>query len=275
MSDAMSSPAVLAVALCLVAHLLADFPFQSDRVAHLKGVSAAALAEHGAWIFGLFYLAMLPFLGPIGALLFAASQALSHVLIDQVKTMLMARARPTGPGDWSARPALTALIDQMAHLGVLAVSFRLLGSLDPSWNSGSAWLGQTAESWLGLPARTGTSTLLLIALGGILLLVNAWLGRYMIDELINPAGAAAHRGEPAHGAAIGVVERLLIVGLVLIGHWEGIAMVLGIKVLARFPRLAGDEDHRFADQFILGTMASLALALASAMAVRALILGTV
>ena len=275
MSVLMTAPWVLAVALCLMAHLLADFPLQSDRVAALKKESNRALAVHGVWALGLFTLVMAPFIGPIGALLFALVQASSHVLIDRAKIILIERASPVGPKDWSARPAALMLIDQVLHLAVLAASFRLLGAIDPSWSGDAATLGRVVETMIGLPAGNGISALLLVAIGGILLLVNAWLGRYIIDALVNPSGANESARGPAHGAAIGVTERLLIVGLVLVGHWEGIAVVLGVKALARFPDFgrSGDGGRQFAEQFILGTLASLALALASAVLIRWVVLG--
>ena len=69
---------------------------------------------------------------------------------------------------------------------------------------------------------------------------------YFVDRLVNPLGVPADPDEPARGAAIGIAERLVIVVLVLIGRWEGIAAVLGIKALTRFPSFSGDDGRCFA-----------------------------
>lgn len=55
------------------------------------------------------------------------------------------------------------------------------------------------------------------------------------------------------GLWIGLLERTAIVGSLWAGWPEGIAVVLAVKGLGRFSEL---KDHRAAEQFILGTIAS-------------------
>ena len=275
MSPWMSEAWVLAVVLSLMAHLLADFPFQSNDVAAHKGYSNRHLLEHGLWIFGGFYVVLLPFTGLVVAALFASVQAATHLLIDRLKVQLTTKTLTTKDKEWTAQPAVFSLLDQLLHLGVILLSFRVLGLLVPNWADGGGGLGRAIETVTGLPAGAGLPTALLVALGTILLLVNGWFGRYTIDQLVNPHKEPPKAGEPLHGAAIGVVERLLIVGLVLVGHWEGIAGLLVVKTIARFGEFSGDGGRRFAEQFILGTLTSVALAVFSATLVRWLILGSV
>ena len=68
------------------------------------------------------------------------------------------------------------------------------------------------------------------------------------------------------GATIGVLERLLIVTLVLTNATAAIGLVVGAKTLARFKQL---DDRDFAEYYLLGTLASVAVALGSALAADA------
>lgn len=77
---------------------------------------------------------------------------------------------------------------------------------------------------------------------------------------------------PLHGGlAIGILERIAVAGSVLAGWPEGIAIVLAVKGLARYPELrAADPTDRAAtprvssasEQFIIGTLTSVMWAIA-------------
>ena len=68
------------------------------------------------------------------------------------------------------------------------------------------------------------------------------------------------------GAAIGILERIVIVTLVLSGALAGIGFVVAAKTLARFKQL---EDRRFAEYYLLGTLASVTVGLVSALVAQA------
>ncbi|MBY4130431.1 hypothetical protein HQO83_18710 [Rhodococcus fascians] len=74
--------------------------------------------------------------------------------------------------------------------------------------------------------------------------------------------------EPLRGGlTIGVLERVAVAVSILAGWPEGIAIVLAVKGLARYPELR--ESHA-SEQFIIGTFASVLWALAAAGAGTAL-----
>ncbi len=88
-----------------------------------------------------------------------------------------------------------------------------------------------------------------------------------------PASAAASSAAPAPlgasarvGATIGILERILIVVFVLTGTDVAIGFVVAAKTLARF-RLLDDRD--FAEYYLLGTLASVSVAIVSALIGRA------
>jgi hypothetical protein len=78
-----------------------------------------------------------------------------------------------------------------------------------------------------------------------------------------PAAHPPAYASPARiGATIGVLERLLIVTFVLSNATAAIGLVIGAKTLARFKQL---DDRDFAEYYLLGTLASVSVAIASAL----------
>jgi hypothetical protein len=93
-------------------------------------------------------------------------------------------------------------------------------------------------------------------------------GRAVPDRAAPPSGTAATQpasSAPAPpgrvGEAIGILERLLIVTFVLVGAEAAIGLVIAAKTLARFKQL---DDRDFAEYYLLGTLASVAVATISA-----------
>jgi hypothetical protein len=68
------------------------------------------------------------------------------------------------------------------------------------------------------------------------------------------------------GEAIGIIERLLIVTFVLAGAEAAIGLVIAAKTLARFKQL---DDRDFAEYYLLGTLASVSVALGSSLVAQA------
>jgi len=66
------------------------------------------------------------------------------------------------------------------------------------------------------------------------------------------------------GATIGVLERVLVIALLPGGGPAAVGFVVAAKTLARFREL---NNKRFAERYLLGTMASVTIALVSAVAV--------
>ena len=74
--------------------------------------------------------------------------------------------------------------------------------------------------------------------------------------------------EVARGRAIGVLERALVLTFVWFGQFGAVGLVVAAKSLARFKAL---EDREFAEYFLIGTLASLLLAVLGGVALRALL----
>lgn len=83
------------------------------------------------------------------------------------------------------------------------------------------------------------------------------------------SAAAAPGGAPARiGATIGALERLLIVALVVAGAEVAVGFVITAKTIARFRQL---DDRGFAEYYLLGTLASVSVALGSALVAQAVL----
>jgi hypothetical protein len=100
--------------------------------------------------------------------------------------------------------------------------------------------------------------------------VGPFEGRADPDPATVPAAPAPTEPAPARppaappgrvGEAIGILERLLIVTFVLVGAEAAIGLVIAAKTLARFKQL---DDRDFAEYYLLGTLASVAVATISA-----------
>ncbi|MCR6689936.1 hypothetical protein [Cellulomonas sp.] len=80
-----------------------------------------------------------------------------------------------------------------------------------------------------------------------------------------PRAMAVLRG----GTWIGILERLAVAGSVLLGVPEGVAVVVAVKGLGRYPELR--ENPGASERFVIGTLASLVWSVAVAAAARALL----
>jgi hypothetical protein len=76
------------------------------------------------------------------------------------------------------------------------------------------------------------------------------------------------------GTWIGVLERVAILGTILVGYPEAIAVVVAVKGLGRFPELRAAAGAAASERFIIGTLTSFlwsgAVAVGAVHALRAL-----
>ncbi|GIG35106.1 hypothetical protein [Cellulomonas pakistanensis] len=59
------------------------------------------------------------------------------------------------------------------------------------------------------------------------------------------------------GTWIGVLERLAVTGALLAGEPGGVAVVVAVKGLGRYPELRAGDDPAVSERFVIGTLASL------------------
>jgi hypothetical protein len=333
----MTTDAILVLAWLVLAHLVADFVLQTNRMVADKRSSGRrawrGLLVHGSAV----ALCLVPFAVVYGApgLVLLVIVTVGHVVIDRWKVTATRHAEATalagahrrredaesaadtlGPA-WTPVPGALFLVDQLLHLVLIAASWVfLIARAEPTVE----WT-RLIDSALGGVDRTEFHRWMMIAaLGASVLIVNVRAGALFVATLVQPRAAvtgghhAAHRGAPRSaasdqperpaswrvrvgpvvataepfdvpatdtdaadereghaspariGATIGILERLLIVTFLLTGSTAAIGFVVAAKTLARFKQL---DDRDFAEYYLLGTLASVAVALGSALLAQA------
>jgi hypothetical protein len=208
---------------------------------------------------------------------------------------------------WTPIPAGLFALDQLAHVALIGWAWAVwLAGVPPEPGFATA-----VDGSLGSWDRAVVHDVALAGVvGAALLIVNVRAGSLFVATLVHPretvtgqdvsapsaasapppsytfrVGPLVARAEPDQpataadpprlasaarvGATIGVLERLLIVGFVLAGAQAAVGFVIAAKTIARFRQL---DDRAFAEYYLLGTLASVSVALASAF-VAALALG--
>jgi hypothetical protein len=139
-----------------------------------------------------------------------------------------------------------------------------------------------AVAWLGghlvQPTRAGLfwGRLLLLAAAywyacaGGAVLVRRVLDIVPVGETPGKRGITVPAQELSRGLLIGVLERALALTLVLTDQFGALGLILAAKALARFRAL---DDRDFAEYVLIGTLASLLLALLVGLAARLVLPG--
>ena len=219
------------LAALLLAHILADFVFQTNWMVthkhHLNG-----LAAHGAVVFA----ASVAATGGIGwGILWLT---VLHLAIDTIK----ARAR-RGLGPF--------LLDQAVHLATIAA----LASWQPNlWAQGL---------WAGLDLL---APIMLVAAGAI---IATRAGGFAVGLLMGPFAAmlpdkGSAESLPGAGRVIGQLERGLIFVLILLGQAQGVGLLIAAKSILRFGAVR--DDRALSEYVIIGTLASFGWAIIAAYA---------
>lgn len=166
-------------------------------------------------------------------------------------------ARSTGKPEWTLGPVAVLSLAYVAATAVVVV----------------AWLPVRD---LGLPnlvpfaSTTAPADVRQLAMAAILgwslLVVNVVVANQLVETLLPEELNRSQRERDRMGAAIGVLERVLVVILIVSGGPAAIGFVVAAKTLARFKKLEKDKD--FAERYLLGTLASVTIALVSALAAQ-------
>ena len=93
----------------------------------------------------------------------------------------------------------------------------------------------------------------------------------LMAGIASRGGATLAEGIPGAGAVIGILERGLIYGLILLGQAEAVGFLIAAKSILRFGTVK--EDRAASEYVIIGTLASFGWAILSAFAVQGLLGG--
>ena len=241
------------IASVLIAHIAADFYGQSDRMAEAKASDVRALVAHCvlyALVFG--FCVVLLSSGPsLGWVIFVG--CVGHAGIDIAKYRLMRK--------FEISELKMFCLDQAIHvlLNIAVVSICVSGlhpSLFADWvreSLGEAVFARAMELLLAF-LIVGKPSIIFVSL--------------VLDRMGDRSGGEADGALMKAGRWIGVLERAIVVAMTLWGEFEAIAFVLTAKSIARFDLL---KDQNFAERYLVGTLASTAIAILAALLVSGLL----
>ncbi|MBD3349186.1 MAG: DUF3307 domain-containing protein [Candidatus Eisenbacteria bacterium] len=243
-----SSGAMLA--LLISAHVLSDFLFQSERVATGKESRTGPLLEHGVAVFATHLVVLAPFASvELTAWLFGL--CVLHTAQDA------ARSRAFGE---RGRTLGAFAADQALHLGFAVALWAILASRGVDEQVVSPAVGPWLP-WIGRAA--------LVVAGFVF---NLRGGSTIVQRTLERFPTACPDGDPGDqyrmGRVIGYLERALVYALILNGQWGALGLVIAAKSVARFPEL---KTKAFADYYLIGTLASMVVAVGVGLAVRLVI----
>jgi hypothetical protein len=230
-----------------LAHVLADFLFQSNWIArnkHRPAALGAQAAIHAACACVTVNVRLTPRL-----LIAILVMAVGHALVDFVKAH--------SADDWGV-----FAMGQAAHLVVVSLTYL--------WVT-TTW-AQAVET-ISIAAGTAHLYLYLSAYIGVVFGGGAFIQKVTQSLLhrAHPDLASSKPGLPSAGKYIGWVERALILTFVIAGFDAAIGFLLGAKALVRYPEIKEDSKGYFAEYFLIGTMTSVGLALVTGLAVKSII----
>lgn len=229
----------------LLFHMLFDFYFQTNKMADKKDSNRIALGLH-CLIYAAGAAATVALLFEASVAATAASFAvfaLSHWFIDG------SLRRKIAGLDLS--PVGSFLSDQMLHIVLLFMLSVLCCHLWVMRPIASNLLGNRGAelSWVSTLCFCGRPCSIAIA--------------KVLQFLRNPGTEQSACTSNAHsGKWIGIFERLIVAALSLLNQYSAIAFIFTAKSIARFKQLESDKD--FAEVYLLGSLASVFLAMASA-----------
>ena len=237
--------------LLVAGHIFGDFLLQTQRMAARKERGWGAMLTHVALVF----LAHCAFLWP-----FLSGRLIAGVLGLSVVHLVFDAARARAFGQWGASLA-AFFTDQALHLCAVFALWRLL----MRWTGGAPEAWSPSASWLMWYARWSAVAAAYVFNGkGATRIVRGVLERF---PKAVPPETGGTENEYEMGRTIGNLERYLALTLVFFGQWAALGFIIAAKSIARFPEFTGRRHKDFAEYYLIGTLTSVLVAVASGMIV--------
>ena len=110
---------------------------------------------------------------------------------------------------------------------------------------------------------TSSRDQLITVVAGVVAVAGGGLVTTQVFGIVDRASPVRRAGEVLRGGAwIGALERLAVYVALVAGWGPGLAIVLAVKGLGRYPELRSQEDTGAAERFIIGTFTSVLWAVA-------------
>lgn len=230
----------------LLAHLLADFMLQSDKIC--EGKTSSVRSKRLLWqgLHGLLHTIMtFALLGCWEAWWIAVAVGVLHVVIDVVKVHT------------PCRDSLKVFaIDQLFHIVVLC--FAAIVSIN---------IADIPTTWWGLPLNGKLGLMvdrIVIVIGYLLMIqpasiiISKILKKFEVSPNNNGDMQRQNSLEKA-GRWIGYCERFIALSFILVGCYEAIGFLLAAKSIFRFGDLKESKETQMTEYVLLGTLLSMAI----------------
>lgn len=228
----------------ILAHFIGDFIFQPKR--WVKDKECLKAKSLKLYIHGLIHgLLVLLILWDFNYWLLALLVTALHVIIDGIKLYAQ---KDENKSEWF-------LIDQALHIISIFVLWILF--FKPELNL--ALLFENTYIWVYLTAFI------------FITIVTSIVIRELMSNWTNALNESSEDSLSNAGKYIGMLERILILIFVVIGHWEGIGFLVAAKSVFRFGDLKESKNRKLTEYILIGTLLSFAIALFTGLVVLKLI----
>ncbi|MCK8817146.1 DUF3307 domain-containing protein [Natroniella sulfidigena] len=251
--------AKLIVSIFILAHIIADFIIQDDRLAKRKKKEPKSLLLHSFMVFITLFL-FTSFYASQRLVIIQFLIAVSHLVIDYIKISIEDKVLHSGKNNLNwIKNIITDIrlfiIDQILHLIILIGTYTFLENI--RLNFVGRYLNNKLIELFPILDQITVKDLYIIILviSGYVLVwkFGSILVRLTLDKFISKDNDIINANTDNPGELIGKLERLLILTLVLGRDYSAISLVFAAKSVARFNNF---KDKDFVDYYIVGTLAS-------------------
>lgn len=247
--------------ILILSHILADFYFQTNKIAKGKKKKAKWLFLHCMLYMLLMFLMTLCFFSEFYPVIGGIVAGVVHFVIDSIK-YCFTKYYPREKHKISIQEKNVFFADQMIH--ILSITCIVL------------WINNISKT----PVFQGTLYQFFKNQGGDMYHVILWITvlllihkpaniaisllmkQYKVDNVNNEASPNDRNA----GRFIGVIERILMVVMLSDGQYAAIGLVLTAKSIARYDKIS--KEPAFAEYYLLGTLLSTLIAVLASFFVR-------
>lgn len=227
--------------ILIIAHFLADFTFQTTKMAQRKLNSFKYLIYHASIYAAIFLITMFPLVKLQKAILPYIMIICSHFIIDWLRTLVDKK--------FSRKSILIAsfIVDQILHVLILLVLYNTF-KLGAEMTSLYKYIQQWQYS----------NRLVIYCLTFVILWdTTAVFIKKLFLYIDDGDSSNGEENDPQVGRIIGKLERVIVSILILCNQFGAVGFVLTAKSIARYKQL---EDKNFAEKYLVGTLTSVGIA---------------
>lgn len=232
--------------LLFLAHIIADFYMQTEKISEKKDQSIKWVLIHCAYYLGIMLLLILPVISDV-LIIGASLGALFHLMIDLAKFLYIWILKQKGKVSQGIDRNIF-FADQALHfLSLIGIAY---------WQTRNNLQIIELKFLADFFNVVGLSGFTLASWTFALLFIHkpANIAIQKLLSIYKPLSTRNDKEELKAGRLIGTVERIIMLILLSIGQFSAIGLVLTAKSIARYDKISKEKD--FAEYYLLGTLIS-------------------